>query len=273
MDGLLRDRVRVQVDDGQAVVTLARPTRGNALDLDAAEALREAARRCAGSPDLRVVTLRAEGSTFCVGGDLRAIAVADDVSSYVHRVAATIHEAMTVLRQAPAILVTAVQGSAAGGGMGLALWGDLVVAGRGARFVAGYTAAGLSPDCGVSVRLAEALGQARALDLLLTNRELSAAEAEQCGLVSRVVDDDALDAVTRRIAVGLAAGSAPSLVATRDLLRSAARNDWCDQLSDEAATISRLAAGPDGREGVAAFVAKRRPSFGSPRLRVTASAD
>jgi 2-(1,2-epoxy-1,2-dihydrophenyl)acetyl-CoA isomerase len=263
MDDLLRDRVRLQVHDRRAVLTLARGSRGNALDREAAHALSEAAHRCAARSDLRVVTLRAEGAAFCVGGDLSAIARAEDVSSYVLDVASRIHEAMTVLEEHPAVLITVVHGVAAGGGMGLALWGDLVLAGRSARFRAGYTAAGLSPDCGVSVRLAQALGSAVALDVLLTNRELSASEAHRWGLVSRVVEDLELEAVAHQVAGDLAAGSAPSLVATRALLRSASTTPWPEQLAQEAATIARLAGSPDGREGVAAFVGKRLPSFAS----------
>lgn len=270
---LIQERVALEVDGHSAVLTLARPERGNALDLTAARALREAAYRCRDRAGLRTVHLRSEGSAFCVGGDLSEFTDAADLAAHVHQVASTMHEAMGLLRDLPAILVTVVQGVAAGGGVGLALLGDVVLAGRRARFRAGYTAAGLSPDAGLSALLARAVGPARALDFLLTNRELSALEAAQWGLVSRVIDDDVLDAQAHRLLADLAAGAPESLVASRDLVRKAPSRGWAEQLEQEAATIARLAASPHGREGVAAFLDKRVPDFGDPSKPVTAARD
>lgn len=259
---LLQDRVALELDELTAVLTLARPERGNALDLAAARALREAAECCRARADLRVVHLRAQGSAFCVGGDLTEFSGAADLAGHVHEVASTVHEAMGLLRDLPAILLTEVQGVAAGGGVGLALLGDVVLAGLDARFRSRYTAAGLSPDAGLSALLASVVGPARALDFVLTNRELSAAEAERWGLVSRVLDGDELEDSARRLVDDLAASSPASLWATRELVRSAPGRSWVEQLEQEAASIARLAASPHGREGVAAFLGKRVPDFG-----------
>lgn len=258
---LLHERVRVDDVGPVGVLTLARPGAGNALDLAMAEALREAAARLARADAVRVVLLAAEGPVFCVGGDLREFGSADDPSDLLARTAEGVHGALTTLRELGRPTVTAVQGVAAGGGVGVALAGDLVLAGEGTRFLTAYTSAGLSPDCGVSWRLGRALPPALAADLLLTRRPFGARDAERWGLVSRVVPDAELLARAVEVAGQLAAGSSPAQAEALRLLRAAPDRDWAPHLQDEAATIARLAGGPDGREGVAAFLAKRAPSF------------
>jgi 2-(1,2-epoxy-1,2-dihydrophenyl)acetyl-CoA isomerase len=257
---VIGERVRYVEDAGVATITLARPDRRNALDLQAAHALRDAAALCHAARDLRVIHLRSEGAAFCVGGDLAEFATVSDVHGLVHELASTVHAAVVLLRDAGAPIVNEVQGVAAGGGFGLALSGDIILASPAARFRAAYTAAALSPDVGLTHDLMRLVGRARAMDLVLTNRELSAAEAEQWGLVSRVVPEGLADAAAQ-VVRSLAAMSRTALTATRDLLISAGTRSWRDQLDEEADSIARLAATADGREGVAAFVAKRSPRF------------
>lgn len=145
------DPVRiVHHPDGVVELRLDDPGRGNALDLRTAEALRDAARAVAADPR-GAVLLRAAGGNFCVGGDLRAFAGrGTETGTYVHAVASAAHAAIQALYELPVPLVTAVRGAAAGGGVGLALVGDIVLAARSARFRLAYTAIGLTPDCGAS---------------------------------------------------------------------------------------------------------------------------
>src|SRR5690606_4995299 len=133
-----------------------------------------------------------------------------------------------------------VQGIAAGGGMGLALFGDIVLMGSSARMRVAYTAAGLSPDCGVSFQLARTLGPARAAELTLTNRIIDADEALASGLVSRVVADDELSAQAQETAALLAAGPQAALVASVRLLRDAHQHTWSQHLDAEASTIVEM---------------------------------
>jgi 2-(1,2-epoxy-1,2-dihydrophenyl)acetyl-CoA isomerase len=257
---MIGDRVHYAEDAGIATLTLARPDRRNALDLPAAQALRDAAARCHRARDLRVIHLRAEGTAFCVGGDLAEFAVASDVHRLVHELASTVHAAVVLLREAGVPIVNEVHGVAAGGGFGLALSGDIILVSPAARFRAAYTAAALSPDVGLTHDLMRLVGRARAMDLVLTNRELSATEAQEWGLVSRVVPDGLVE-TSQRVVRALAAMSPTALAASRDLLISAGTRTWHEQLEEEADSIARLAAAPDGREGVAAFIAKRPPRF------------
>jgi 2-(1,2-epoxy-1,2-dihydrophenyl)acetyl-CoA isomerase len=129
-----------------------------------------------------------------------------------------------------------------------------------------YTAAGLSPDCGVSWLLARRIGLARALDLALTNRVGTAAELREWGLVSRVVEQEFLTDEAEEAVQVLASSSVPALAATKRLLREAGEPStaFAVRLSAEAASIAHLLRGPDGREGLSAFLDKRGPVVTSP---------
>jgi 2-(1,2-epoxy-1,2-dihydrophenyl)acetyl-CoA isomerase len=144
--------------------------------------------------------------------------------------------------------------------MSLAAAADITVAARSARVVLAYTAIGLSPDGSGSWHLPRAVGLRRALDLALTNRPLTAEEAEAWGLVSRVVDDDHLEQEVEAVVALLASGSAPALAATKRLLRDALARDLEAQMAAETEAIVGTAAA-DGAEGIAAFLAKRSPRF------------
>lgn len=261
MSETIDGRVRVEVEALVARVTLVRPDAGNALDLAMAVALRNAGQFLSTMTGLRMVRVDAEGDFFCVGGDLREFAAAEDPAAHVAAVAEAAHAALRAFRELTVPVLTVVQGAAAGAGLGLALLGDVVLASRQARFRVAYTAAGLSPDCGVSFHLATSLPRALAMDLTLTNRSFSAEQAETWGLISRAVDGDALSAAADEISVGLVEGSATALSATCHLMHDGRTTDWDRQLDAEAASIARLAGGPDAKEGIAAFLAKRRPQF------------
>ncbi|WP_405622756.1 enoyl-CoA hydratase/isomerase family protein [Streptomyces sp. NBC_00076] len=233
------------------------PGRGNALDLPTAEALRDAAAQVAADPG-GAVLLRAAGGNFCVGGDLRAFTgLGADTGPYVQAVADAAHQAVQALHELPVPVVSAVRGAAAGGGIGLALAGDIVVAARSARFRLAYTAIGLTPDCGASWILQHLLGPRRAADLILTNRVLTGEDAERWGLVSRVVADDELDETAYRTAADLAAGSGTALRAAKELLRAAGEASLAKHLAEEARSIATLAGGAEAQAAMTSFLAAR----------------
>lgn len=246
--------VTLDVRDGVGTLTLSAPGRGNALGLEAAELLRDAVTGLSGHDDVRVVRLTAQGRTFCVGGDLAEFRDLPDVADHVGRVARAASAAVEGLWALPMPVVTDVRGAAAGGGLGLALSGDVVLTGRSARFVPAFTAMGLSPDSGVTLLLTRALGPRRALDVLLSNRALPAEEALALGLVSRVVDDDDLDATAAATVAALAALDPASARATKRLVRAAVTQPQRDVLDAEAASIAALAAGAPAQARMRAFL-------------------
>ncbi|MFE3138665.1 enoyl-CoA hydratase/isomerase family protein [Streptomyces scopuliridis] len=256
-------RVGVEIhDDGLARITLCRGDAGNAIDLETARGLLDAARACERSA-VRAVLLTAEGKSFCVGGDLREFSRLSGQALAKHLVAVTdaLHEALRVFAAIDAPMVAAVQGAVAGAGIGLAAAADVTVAADDASFTAAYTGIGYSPDAGVSWVLPRLIGPKRALDLLLTNRRVPAAEAAALGLVSRVVAAEYVSAEAARTAQGLRDGPTAAFGATRRLVAAGLTSDLGPQLDRETRALAAAAASAEGREGVAAFLGKRPPDF------------
>ncbi|HEY1702779.1 MAG TPA: enoyl-CoA hydratase-related protein [Trebonia sp.] len=253
------DGVRAERVGRLLTITLDRPEHSNAFDMATASRLRDVV----GLIDDAVgcVLLRGAGKNFSVGGDVRAFAAAPDPGEFLGELATVIHEAVVGLASAPAPVVAAVHGWAAGAGMSLAAAADITLAGESARFRTAYTAIGLSPDCGLTWTLPRLVGRAKAADLLLTNRPVGAAEADGIGLIARVVPDDSLGAEAEALATGLASGPAAALGGIKKLLDAGDRATLKDQLDAEAASIAACAAHPEGRAGVAAFLAGREPAF------------
>ena len=254
--------VALERREGLAILSLDRPDAGNAVNRALAEDLAAATERLAGDASLRALLLRANGRAFCVGGGVDDFAAAGDaLPAYIGALVGLLHAAVARLDALAVPVVAAVRGVAAGGGLSLACAADLVVAGESARFVVAYSGIGLSPDLGASHALPRLVGVRRALDLALTNRPLDAAEALACGLVSRVVPDERVEAEALELAERLARGPTRALAAIRRLLRDAGLRPLGAQLAEEARSIALLAASGDAREGIAAFLAKRAPDF------------
>jgi 2-(1,2-epoxy-1,2-dihydrophenyl)acetyl-CoA isomerase len=255
--------VLTEVDGDVWRITLDRPDVGNALDPAMAAALTEALR--ARPERTRAVLLLANGPRFCVGGDVRDFAGAEDPGAFVGQLAHDWHEVVRRLLYCPVPVVAGVQGAVAGAGVGLIGACDLVVCARSTKIRPAYGAIGFSPDGGSSWALARALGTPRALELMLTNGALTASEAHLFGLVGRLVEDDILRESAVALAHEIAAGPVRAMVRTRGLVRRAAIRTLEEQLDDEAELIAESAADPEGREGVRAFVDKRAPDFRNAR--------
>lgn len=245
--------------DGIARITLVDADRGNPIHLDQVAELHAAVRR-AGADSARVILLSSTGRFFSVGGDVSAFGAQDDVSAFIDDLAEQLHRTVSELVRSPAVVVSVVQGPAAGAGFPLAAAADVVLAGRKAKFTLGYTKIGLSVDGGTSL-LVNSLGLHRTLRLALLNDVMDAEEALGTGLVSRLYEDDELAEAADALAATLAAGPAGAFAATKRLLRDAAEDAPESALRAETLSIRERAAEPDGREGVQAFLEKRAPRF------------
>jgi 2-(1,2-epoxy-1,2-dihydrophenyl)acetyl-CoA isomerase len=258
-----RPTVLTEIDGDVWRITLDRPETGNALtpamarDLDAAFVDRPEA--------TRAVLLLATGPRFCVGGDVQSFAGAEDPGAFVGQLARDWHQVIRRMLHCPVPVLAGVQGAVAGAGVGLMGACDLVVCARTTKIRPAYTALGFSPDGGTSWALTRSLGAPRALDLMLTNGTLTAAEAHLTGLVARLVEDEDLYATAVATAHEIAAGPVRAMVRTRGLVRRAATRTLEEQLDDEAQLIAESAADPEGREGVRAFVAREVPDFRNAR--------
>ena len=258
------ETITLSVDDGIAHLTLNRPAQANAIDAQMAAELRDAAIAVRFDAGARVVLLDANGKLFCGGGDLQVFRAAGaGAGALLAGIASDLHVALSTFAAMDAPVVAAVRGSAGGAGMSLVAGADIVVAGERAKFTMGYTAVALAPDGGSTFYLSRVVGLRRAMDLVLTNRTLDAATAEAWGLVTRVVPDDRVDEEAGALAAQLAAASRQSLGAAKRLVLAGANASLAEAFAGEALAISAAAATADGREGIAAFVEKRAPSFGS----------
>lgn len=253
--------VILQYADGVATMTLNRPDAANGMNLDLMRALHEAVMRCHREPDVRVVHLRGAGKNFCAGGDVREFfSKGAALGDFLKEVTAWLQMAVGALIRLDAIVMTEVQGYAAGGGgLGLVCASDLVIAGEGAKFLAGATRVGMAPDAGSSVILPHLIGFRRAAELLLTNRIVTATEAVSLGLINKAVPDETLTEEAAALAASLAGGAPLAQAATKRLLWNALGVETC--LPEEARTVSTLSATADSREGLAAVIEKRKPTF------------
>ena len=245
-----------------ARIGLNRPDAANGLDSRMASELKQAAQECDADPQLKVVILSASGRFFCAGGDLKEmLSHGDEIGPAAQALADDFHAAISTLSRMQAVLIIAVNGVAAGGGFSLALIGDVVLAAESASFTMAYTRAGLCPDGASSYFLPRLVGLRKAQELMLCNPTLDAHQACEIGLVTRVVADEGLTAEADRLAQEFAAGARLSAAYARKLLLASAGNDLETQMTLEGQLLAQCAASPDGREGIQAFVDKRKPDF------------
>lgn len=255
--------VLLDLQGGIAHLRLNRPDAANGMSVELLKALYDAVMACHGQPGVRVLLLTGEGANFCAGGDVQAFAERGEaLPDYVRQATAYLQDSVLSLMRLQAPVLVAVQGFAAGGGgFGLVCVADLVIAGQGAKFLAGATRVGMAPDAGVSVTLPALVGMRKAVEILLTNPVIDAEEALRLGLVNTVVPDADLAAAARAMAEELAAGAPQALAATKRLLRGGMGMAVEARLSEEARTVSELSGTADAREGLAAVIARRRPVF------------
>lgn len=255
--------VLLDIKDHVATLRLNRPDKGNAIDADMADDLAEAATQIAERPDVRAVLIAGNGPNFTVGGDLGLFAgtARERLPNRLRRMIDSYHLAIDRLTSIDAPVVAAVRGGAGGGGLGLLYVADIVVAADDARFALGYGALGLTADGGNTWFLPRMVGMRRAQELFLLNRRLSAQEALAFGLVSRLAPDDAVETEAAGLAAKLAAGPTRAFGAVRRMLRQSFETGLSDQLTAEKDSIVAASSTQDAQEGIAAFVAKRRPHF------------
>lgn len=237
------------------VLTIDRPARRNALDLDDRLELLDALK--AADREARAIVLTGAGTVFCAGGDIRSMSQDPEVARQrLEVVNAVVRQMVTGERP----IVAAVEGGAFGLGLALAAACDVVVAGRSATFSTSFAKIGLAPDTGLSYTLPLRVGRGRTRELLLTARTFDATEAERIGVVETLVDDGAALEAAAAAATALAELSAPMVAGVRHLL---AQPDQSLEglLAAEADTQVELLGGPHFAEGRAAFLERRRPDF------------
>ena len=257
------ETINLEIDGALATLTLNRPAAANSMNNEMSAELRDAAIRLSHNRSVRAVLLTANGRVFCGGGDLAGFAKGGpaELPVTVESMTVDLHAAINRFSRLDAPLVAAVSGSVGGAGMSLVAACDLVVAGESSKFTMGYTRAGLSPDGTSSFFLARVVGLRRALDLVLTNRLLSAKEAEEWGLVNRVVPDDEVRMHAETLARQLAAGPTRAFGLAKRLMLDGATSSLEQAMERESFAIAEAAGTADAQEGIRAFLEKRSAAF------------
>jgi 2-(1,2-epoxy-1,2-dihydrophenyl)acetyl-CoA isomerase len=245
-----------------AVLTLNRPQAGNTFNMALALALEQRVDEVIADDGVRCVVLTGAGKLFCGGGDIGAFADAGaDAGAFLFDLASTLHRSVLKLAAMEKPLVTLVNGPAAGAGLSLAIAGDVVLCAAKAHFTAAYGGVGLTPDGGMSWLLPRLVGLRRAQDMIITNRRMGAEEAAATGLVTRVVAPEDLLREGLALAASLADGPTRAIGGARTLLAASFQNDLASHLDLEAARVAKAGDGEEAREGIAAFLARRKPDF------------
>ena len=253
------ETIDFKADGAIARIRLNRPDRLNSFTAHMHEELRDA---LANVGEARVVVLTGAGRGFCAGQDLNDRAVAPGQTVDLgETVEVSWNPLVRTLAALPQPVIARVNGVAAGAGASLAMACDLVIAARSAKFIQSFAAIGLVPDTGGSWHLTRHLGQARAMGLALTGDPLGAEQAAEWGLIWKCVDDSELDATVDALADKLAAMPPLGLAAIKQMIRTSWDRSLDEELVLQRDEMRRLGFTDDYREGVAAFLEKRQPSF------------
>lgn len=256
------ETINYSTRDGVAHVRFNRPGGANAVNPAFSRDLREVMLEIEHNDEVKAVSVTAEGKVFCAGGDLKEFAAAGDgLPSLAADMLVDFHGAIYKMNRTPKPFVAGVQGAAGGAGLSIVSAFDLVICGESAKFTMAYTRAGVTPDGTSSYFLARHIGLRRMLDLTLTNRVLSAEEAEAWGLVNRVVPDDEVDGATAELADQLASGPSWATGHAKNVIYNGYESPLEQAGEFEGVMITNAMKTHDGREGIAAFAEKRAAEF------------
>lgn len=254
----MSDSILLTREGGLARVTLNRPASLNAVNFEMGTRWRDIAREVTSDPSVGAVILDAAGRAFCGGGDVMMMASSGGGGGGVSATAEVIHDGIRTWVLSDKPIVAAVQGAVAGGGLGLMLSADYIVASDSAKFVSKYANIGLTPDLGVSTLLPAAIGQRRALQLLLQDRTLGAQEALDWGLVAEVVPLSDLAGRAEQVARFWLENATAAFGQAKRLIRVGAHRTFEENLADEAETIGASLDADESKVRVAAFAAASR---------------
>lgn len=249
----MSEQLLVSATDGVCEIRFNRPEKRNAITLTMYEAFARALRNAQADEAVRAVLLSGEGASFCAGNDLQDFLNSPPLNDA--------HPAMQLLRLLPSFgkpLLAAVHGQTVGIGVTMLLHCDLVIAARTTQLSLPFVALGLVPEAGSSLLLPRLVGQQRAAEMLLLGKPFAAATAHQLGLVTRVVEDAALQDDARALARAIAQQPAAALLATRRLLRGDPQ-EILARIEEEARIFGAQLQSPEFQAGIRAFLARARP--------------
>lgn len=258
----MAEPILLRKEGAVAVISLNRPEVLNALSMEMAEKFCEVCWEVEGDASIRAVLVKGEGKGFQAGGDIASFhREIDRIGVHAGRMIDTYHVAVRTLVRMPKPVVGQLHGAVAGAGLSLAMNLDLAIAAEGTMFTLAYANLGTSPDGGSTFFLPRLVGRRKAMEIALLSGRFDAAKALDLGLVNQVVPADALANDAMALATKLANGPTQAYARTKQLIDQSFENDLATQLEAERSNFVASTATADFREGVAAFVEKRRPKF------------
>lgn len=247
-----------------ATITLNRPDQFNVMNSELSTGLRQALLECWDDDDIRAIILTGNGRAFSGGGDIKFFAGAlaqNQIIPSLEKMMPILHSAISMIREIPKPVVAALNGVAAGGGFGLALSCDFRIASPSVTLVTAFLGIGASPDSSSTFFLPRYVGLAKATEMFLRNKPISAAEALDLGLLTAVVETEKVPAEAKTLAQELAEGPTAAFGRTKLLLNQSLGSSLHEQLHSEARSITLSTGTPDFAEGITAFVEKRKATF------------
>jgi len=252
--------LKYELNNGVATITLNRPDVYNALNNEITFELQDALKQVKRNPEVRVVVLTGEGKAFCSGQDLKASA-AEPNRSFSDSIHKRYNPIIKAIRNLPKPVICRLNGVAAGAGCSFALACDLIVAAESSKLIEVFVNIGLVLDSGSSYFLPRLVGSAKAFELATLGTRVSAREAEAMGLVNIAVADDALDSAVAKYTDYYASAPTKAIGLMKKMLNKSQNSSLEDMLNYEAYCQDIAGASKDHKEGVTAFLEKRKPEF------------
>ena len=243
-----------------AYITLNRPDRLNSFDMELGEELFDVLKKINSEDDIRAVVIKGTGKGFCGGGDVKEMHNAKDKSKFLRNLTKTIHKCVIEMRKMEKPIIGVVNGAAFGAGLSLALACDIIIADKEAKFGTAFIGIGLAPGCGTQF-FTNLVGYQKACEYILTAKTFTADDAEKLGIANKVVNSNELDNSVEEFLSKFRELPPIAVGKAKMLINKSLDNDMLNHLELESRTASLSAASMDFKEGVTAFVEKRKPIF------------
>jgi len=250
----------INTKDNIAYITLNRPERLNSFDMMLGEELYTVLKNINNKKEIRAVVIKGTGKGFCGGGDVKEMYNAENKSLFLRELTKAIHKCVIEMRTMEKPVIAAVNGAAFGAGLSLALACDIIISVKKAKYGTAFIGVGLAPGCGTQF-FTKLTGYHRACEYILTSKTFSAEKAKELGIVNKIVEDDELDKTVEEYADRFRKLAPIAVGKAKMLINKSIDNDMIAHLELESKTASESAATKDFKEGVTAFVEKRKPVF------------
>jgi len=254
------ETLQTDVKNNIAYILLNRPERLNSFDMKLGQELYHTLHEISSKPEIKAVVIKGTGKGFCGGGDVKEMHSAKDKPRFLRDLTKAIHKCVIEMRTMEKPVIAAVNGAAFGAGLSLALACDMIISVKEAKFGTAFIGIGLAPGCGTQF-FTKIVGYQKACEYILTSKVFTAQKAAEIGIVNRVVDSDELDDAVEEFVSKFRKLPPIAVGKAKMLINKSQDNDMITHLELESLTASKSAGTNDFKEGVAAFVEKRKPVF------------